>query len=288
MDLIERLVKEGYEEQAEILERYAADSIRLKTEAGGEGDFELGESKIGGCPHLPPDFTWPKFENNPLSFLAQLNLADVARYDSSKRLPESGMLYFFHEGGMDVWGFDPNDRDGFRVIHYDGDLSKLKVTPLPNLKSKHEYLTFKPCKLTFENAKSYPDNEYLEMLSQIPAGSNKSFFNEGFDEIVAEYKDAIAPHHKLFGYPDLIQNEIFLEAQLVSNELYCGNETGYRDPRAEDLKEGAGDWMLLFQIDTDGNAEMMWGDCGMLYFVIKKDDLTRRNFDAAWAIVQCF
>jgi uncharacterized protein YwqG len=282
MDLIEKLVKKGYEEQATVLERCAIDSIRLKSEAGDEGDFELGESKIGGCPHLPPDFVWPKFENNPLAFLAQLNLADVARYDFSKQLPESGMLYFFHEGGIDVWGFDPKDRDGFRVIHYDGDISKLKITPLPNLKSKHEYLAFKPCRLTFENAKSYPYGEYLEMLNPTPSGDNKSFFDEGFDDIVEEYSNETSPHHMLFGYPNLIQNEIFLEAQFASNGF------DYDDPRAEDLKKGVSDWTLLFQIDTDENAEMMWGDCGMIYFVIKKDDLKRRNFDAVWAFPQCY
>jgi uncharacterized protein YwqG len=283
MDLIEKLVKKGYEEQAKVLERYSINSIRLKSEAGDEDDFELGESKIGGCPHLPSDFVWPEFKNNPLAFLAQLDLANVTRYDFSKRLPESGMLYFFHEGGMDVWGSDPKDRDGFRVIHYDGDLSKLNPTPPPDSNGEYQRLTFKPCKLTFENAKSYPDDEYLEMSGQAPFGDNEDF-NEGFYEIVEEYRDGTSPRHKLFGYPDLIQNEIFLEAQLVSNRLDWDDE----DPRAEDLEKGVSDWMLLFQLDTDEDAEMMWGDCGRLYFVIKKDDLKRRNFDATWAFLQCY
>jgi uncharacterized protein YwqG len=31
----------------------------------------------------------------------------------------------------------------------------------------------------------------------------------------------------------------------------------------------------------------MWGDCGMLYFWIRRDDLARRDFSGAWVVLQC-
>ncbi|MDR2529672.1 MAG: DUF1963 domain-containing protein [Synergistaceae bacterium] len=283
MDLLKRLVKGGFEKQAKILEKYALDSIWITTEPRDEAKFKLGESKIGGNPHLPADFQWPEFYSKSLGFLAQLNLEHVSPYDAQGLLPASGMLYFFHEGGIEAWGFDPKDKGAFQVVYYLGDISELKVTPNPA--GDEDNLVFAPCGLTFKKTKSYPLGEYLETLNERMSFEGKK--SDEFDDIVYEYEDSKGPNHKLFGYPDLIQGEIFLESQLVSNRLYCGDESGYHDPRAKELKKGVKDWMLLFQLDTDDNANMMWGDMGTVYYTIRKEDLKDRKFDAAWSVFQC-
>ncbi len=79
-----------------------------------------------------------------------------------------------------------------------------------------------------------------------------------------------------------------LECQLVTNGLYLGDLSGYGDPRRKELEPGADDWTLLFQIDSDDNAQMMWGDGGMLYVWIRRQDLAARNFEKNWTILQCF
>ena len=66
------------------------------------------------------------------------------------------------------------------------------------------------------------------------------------------------------GHPKVIQNEMQLECQLVSNGLYCGDASGYDHPTRKILETGAMDWRLLFQLDTDddfqsGKPGMMWG-----------------------------
>ena len=38
---------------------------------------------------------------------------------------------------------------------------------------------------------------------------------------------------------------------------------------------------LLAQIDTDDAADMMWGDVGTLYWLIRPEDLAARNFEAS-------
>jgi len=75
---------------------------------------------------------------------------------------------------------------------------------------------------------------------------------------------------------------------LVTNGVYAGNASGYKDPRRRELEPGAHDWTLLLQIDSDDNAKMMWGDAGMLYVWIRRQDLASREFDKAWTILQCF
>jgi uncharacterized protein YwqG len=93
--------------------------------------------------------------------------------------------------------------------------------------------------------------------------------------------------NKLLGYSDNIQNEMELECELVTNGLYCGDLSGYNDPRAKALEPNAKNWKLLLQIDSNEENEMMWGDCGRLYFWIKQDDLLNKQFDKSWFSLQC-
>jgi uncharacterized protein YwqG len=53
------------------------------------------------------------------------------------------------------------------------------------------------------------------------------------------------------------------------------------------LEKGAQDWILLLQVDSDDDAQMMWGDAGMLYFWIRRQDLAQAAFGKAWCILQC-
>ncbi len=78
-----------------------------------------------------------------------------------------------------------------------------------------------------------------------------------------------------------------LECELVTNGLYCGDPSGYNDPKAKTLEPNAKKWRLLLQIDSNEENEMMWGDVGRLYFWIKKDDLINKNFDKSWFSLQC-
>jgi uncharacterized protein YwqG len=89
------------------------------------------------------------------------------------------------------------------------------------------------------------------------------------------------------GYADQIQGDLGLEAQLVTNGIYCGDGRGYERGRKKGLDAGAVDWRLLLQVDSEPRASMYWGDSGRLYFMIHKDDLRRRRFDNVWLILQC-
>jgi uncharacterized protein YwqG len=92
--------------------------------------------------------------------------------------------------------------------------------------------------------------------------------------------------HRLGGYPDPVQGDMQLECQLVSHGIFCGNSTGYADPRRKELESGATDWILLLQVDSDDAIEWSWADGGRLYFWIRRQDLANRRFDAVRAILQ--
>ena len=292
MKLINELRDAGFSLQAEILEKFMISSIKVETQSAQESDFHLGESKIGGVPHLPEGFEWPVYGDRSLGFIAQLNLADIAPFDRDNRLPHKGILYFFYEGGEEVWGFDPKDKGGFKVVHYKGDLDNLRITELPE--NTCEFAILAPCKLTFKTTISYPMGENLDSVG-LSEQTVKEFMtmkrseSDKYDEIIEDgyYDEDNYGGHHLLGYPDLVQGDIFTECQLVTNGLYCGDPSGYNDPKAAELRKSVSDWTLLFQIDSDDEAEVMWGDCGMVYFAIKKDDLAAENFDNIWAVFQC-
>ena len=94
--------------------------------------------------------------------------------------------------------------------------------------------------------------------------------------------------NQILGYANCVQGTMELECQLVTNGLYCGDSTGYEDPRSKELEVGKSDWVLLLQIDSEEDKTgMMWGDCGRIYFWIKKQDLADKQFDKTWCVLQC-
>ena len=52
------------------------------------------------------------------------------------------------------------------------------------------------------------------------------------------------------------------------------------------LLETGGEWTLLAQFGTLSD-ELMFGDCGCIYFYIRKDDLAAQRFDRVYLNLQC-
>ncbi len=99
-------------------------------------------------------------------------------------------------------------------------------------------------------------------------------------------------HSKLLGWPDTIQGNMTVECELVSKGYYLG---GDKNPPPKEAHEKAqltslDNWQLLFQLDTvtQNNFELMFGDCGRIYFFIRKGDLKARRFDDVWLVLQCY
>jgi uncharacterized protein YwqG len=97
------------------------------------------------------------------------------------------------------------------------------------------------------------------------------------------------PKHQVAGFPSPVQqDDMELECQLVTNGLYCGDASGYEDPRADELKSGVGNWRLLLQLDEDDELDMMWGDSGIIYYWVEEDKAQKGDFSNVWLVLQCF
>ena len=246
-------------------------------------------SKIGGKPWLPLGFEWPLFIDDdeparPLSFLCQINLSDVKQSDRDGLLPDHGMLYFFYDCEAFRWGFDPED-DGCARVFYFENTDNFVSMDIPN--DIFEEYKVPEIAVSFTTKKSYPQYEELEIHSDIDCQW------EDYDKALTNMGCNMGTEcHKILGYADIIQNEILSECERVSRGLYCGDAESYQNtPEDEEasILKSAKDWILLLQLSTlekDG-FELMWGDCGMLYFYIRKQDLADKRFEKAWFALQC-
>lgn len=244
-------------------------------------DGSQSRSKLGGLPDVPHGFVWPAWNEKPLAFIAQIELAAVPITDTLKGLPTRGMLYFFYDRDQSTWGYDPKHRGSWRVI-YCADDSTLSEADLP-YELDANYL-YSERRVVPRKIMSYPSPERL-------GGEVGDLFEAAFDleeELRSESFQGGA-EHQLGGFPNAIQgDQMELEAQLVFNGISCGDGSGYADPRADELRPGAADWQLLLQVDEDENCGMQWGDGGRLYFWIRRQDLAHQDFSNVWMILQCF
>ena len=74
--------------------------------------------------------------------------------------------------------------------------------------------------------------------------------------------------HAIGGHPDEIQNDVFEEIEDAYGDRFS-------DP------------FLLFQMDSTEELDVMFGDAGILYFLIPSDALRAKRFEETEIIMQC-
>jgi uncharacterized protein YwqG len=271
-----RLAAAGLAHAADRILALARPAIRLTTRAAREG-WPVGASRIGGHPDLPAGAEWPSWNGRRLSFLAQVNLEELRPYACGRSLPTEGLLQFFYDPEQETWGFDPKDRGSWAVL-FQASLQGLQ----PTLGGRR----FPGCRVTMTEVTTLPPWESHD-FEQLGLTKKERDAYLGVTDALEDAHPEPALQHQLLGNPAAIQGDMQLECQLVSHGLYCGDLSGYNDPRSRQLEPGASDWRLLFQLDSDDAADMMWGDCGRLYFWMTEAALADRRFDTAWMILQC-
>jgi uncharacterized protein YwqG len=254
----------------------AATSVRLRRTGACHPDSS--GSRLGGLALLPPGQSWPVTRAGvPLSFLGQVSTSQITVPPGCPGLPPDTLLAFFYDAaGQLGWGFDPADHQYWQVIA----VPRAAAAPADG---PADALVFAPHRLAAELVTTIPDPDEpaLERLRRSGVG-------QLYDELYQGLRGGDqGPRHRMFGWPDLVQNPMQLECQLASSGIYVGGAAGWRDPRVPQLTGGAAEWMLLLQVDTDDEAGWMWGDVGTLYYWIRRPDLAAGRFDRVWMIFQC-
>lgn len=268
------------------IKRLAKNSVSLKIK--GKADYILGGTRFGGVPDIPEGFKWDYYvgENEkpvPLSFIAQFNCEEIAKYDTEHSLPQKGLLSFFYEADSQEWGYDPKNK-GFAKVYWFEDISKLKAAELPE--ELPDYCRFPMLKITAKSEISYPSYEDYG-LTRINTTEHWDEFNDAEKSLGINDEGEI---NKLLGWANPIQGNMTQECELISRGYYLGSGWDNVTPRdRQESIDRSKDWQLLFQLDSisDDDFELMFGDCGRIYYYIRKEDLAERNFNNIWLILQC-
>jgi hypothetical protein len=244
-------------------------SIRLVAQhpkPGEEG--RVGGCRIGGAPDLPPGVDWPRLSTDPeappgepLSFLLQVNLAEVAFADREQLLPTSGMLsFFFH---LDADGAE----DVATVLFTQGTELRQATVP-PELPADQLYRGFN---LVPQLEWTVPSPDDLGAL----AAEHLELWDELEDRVAAAqgYKSPTTygpgyAVHRLLGHAQFIQA----------------------------FGTGAGERLLL-QVSSDAGLSRegypesgigeTWHDCGRIYYLISEEALKAHRFAEIYVTVEC-
>lgn len=279
MDFLKRLFgnkpKIDWEEVKKSLEPKIADlrrpAIRLVKTS------QTRRSKFGGKPFVDThNFNWPESNGKPMAFLAQIDLAEISAVHQHEWLGNEGLLLFFYDVIEMPWGFDPEDRSKWRVLFQPDPDSFFDYPEGLGEESKIKEWHIEP--------------KIVEILPNHddPCVENIGLSDREIDLYIDLSEGDEHPSHQVGGFPSPVQgNCMELESQLASNGIYVGNPDGYKSARAKELEKGAKDWRLLFQFDSDDDLDIMWGDCGMIYFWVQEQDARLNRFDNSWLILQC-
>ncbi len=238
---------------------------------------ESKSSKFGGLPFVEGrSFKWPESSGKPMAFIAQLDLAEIAQVHKYDWLGKKGVVLFFYDVIEMPWGFDPKDRGSWQVIF---QASPDTYHDFPDefddeSKIKEQYITPK----LVEILPNYDD----PIIEKLELTDEETDLYIDLDEVDEE------PMHQIGGFPSPVQgNHMELESQLASNGIYVGTPEGNTSEETKQLESGAKDWKLLFQFDSDNDLDIMWGDCGMIYFWVQQQKSKLDQFDNCWLILQC-
>jgi len=248
------------------LEKYRADIEKtvvpyIKVETT-KAETKLYNSKFGGYPYLPIGEEHPlDLYGNPMLLLAQINYEEMPRLED---MPTKGMLQFFITATSDkddVYGVDfddPTNQENFRVVYH-----KEVMTDESKLVADFGYLK----DMNYDYGE-FPVPEEMSLVFNLdyePVPTADYRFENVFDE-----DNDLSNENDLF---DIYVDKLDVDGHKVGGYAYFTQD----DPRG--YKDGLEEYeVLLLQIDSSGEEEIMFGDMGIANFFIKTADLKNLNF----------
>lgn len=272
----------------DVAERWIA-LIRpaLRLRSCRRGEKRVGQ--LGGLPSLPPDLAWPEWKGEgSLNFVASIECGRLPPNTLDIALPDSGTLLFFYfdrdSGYFDpeypprtvgVW--DPESLVGARVIFVPAG------TPVAERATPADIEPYDSVPLTAKPVLTGPDWSHpaFRAACQDLSDADRDFLRDhanGDKFSGALRRLTPSPRHQLGGHAVAVQR---------APELDVAQVTLGGDPTWEACEHEGQRWTLLAQIDTDGEADMRWGDLGTLYWLIRPEDLAARDFEASSFTWQC-
>lgn len=246
-----------------VLEQLLRPSVLFYRRPADGNRVEAGLSKFGGCPDLPSGFRWPRSGGVPLSFLLQLDCSALTAQgcNPSGIYPRRGMLYFFYDLSLMEWRVSGN-RSSARVCYADVPPHRLRPRSYPE--GWDEVRQVKDYPLSFQPVLSLPAADEVDEIlcgQGLPAMESDAWDyrqaafrclqRHGFGHVRAS--DAAG---RLGGYADVLQGStLYTLSSPVSSAL-----------------------LLQLNSVEEEDYELLFSDCGSLYFRLPEAELQQADF----------
>ncbi|MEK3785266.1 YwqG family protein [Paenibacillus sp. FSL K6-1230] len=269
---------------------HARSYLQEQTRAGirfikaGAADYgRVCSSRIGGEPDLPEEWAWPLTKDDvpvPMTFLAQLNLAELQDVDATGQLPAKGMLYFFV--GVD----EPAYNIEHRVLY-----AKEEELPTARRRSTPEETAleeeFNGYQLAARPSLEAPNYAYVDY----DVIEDEEHEYEDYEDLLLSMNGEEDDVAVMFGYPTGQHDDDFHEAALTiltgKNYEYSKDKAlkaiaGHFDGDETRAQQEIDNTLMLLEIETDSEIGFCWWDAGVLHFFIRKEDLLAGNFERTY------
>lgn len=228
-----------------------------------------GRSWLYGTPDLAAGDV-PHHDGRPMPLLARIDLDDAASKLPDNPWPKQGALYFFT--AVDAEGAPLQDEafnlTATRVVWRHG-------ASIENADADHVFAAKQPLALTKHEADQPDIGAAIVDAAALDAAALETYRAWLEKKGLADQPSG----HRFGGYPTILQrNDLEAQAAHCSDDAHC-------PPRDTAELSAASRWRLLLQLDSDDTC--MWGtDSGMLYFLIRDDDLARQDFSRVVALCE--
>lgn len=227
------------------------------------GGLPLGTSKIGGRAHLPADIRWPLANGKSMTFVAQINFEEISEFDRDGVFPKTGIVYFFIEADEENLPFEKLEKSKVIFVEnpqnlerkeYPADLTDLTTFQTFDLKFRADYVLpslIDPLAKAL-NMTDADIRHYGLIGSHICTVTHRSATCEDW----------------MLGYPRSLTSDVYEQ---------WARQGGERT-----------DYELLLQISFMDYASDLYffGDTGIAYWGIRRDDLKNKQFDKAALVCQ--
>lgn len=233
------------------------------------GDPVVGQ--LGGDAALPADHPWPAGPGGrPLTFVARLDLAALSVYEVDLDLPDDGALLFFLPSLEEMSGED----EPAPVVHVPrGTATVDRRAPGADV--------YPLVPLTARTILTVPGPHQPAISAEL---TERLYWREHngqtLGDIVRRYR-GYTPDHQVGGYSDAFQCPLEFSAAFSVSPPAPGSDP-FQDPA---VRAEAEQWLPLFQLDEESEAQMIWGDGAIAMWAIRREDLARRDFTATYFTV---
>jgi uncharacterized protein YwqG len=259
--------------------------MRLKLNYALDEVIPIGGSKMGGSPDVPEGFEWPLWNDVPLMFIAQIRVSDAKPFDEENLLPERGLLYFFF------------DQEAFGNLSYQETLEANGTYQVFYLNDEHTPLVRMSHPLVDKNS-AYEIHEYQSALVRFEADLSLRFESNLFNPETFQLGIATLTPEEKEHYFDCTSASAQENPQPTHQMLGHENDIqfGYQSAKHAQAAWQIGqpeDWILLLQVDTDDAVRdqkhpgFLWGDVGLIYYWMNKNDLKSGRTDRVWLDLIC-